>query len=173
MPPITTTDNLPTDNKHSYRPGRRTILRAGTTAAWAVPVIAAAAPAQAAACSGSAATLTATLVGNTTVQVKVGKKYNVTATVLLCNTGNVSTCGLYLTATGTLLTHLGVDLFGIIDAQGAGSASLTVLAPLNAQIAAGVCVTVVVNFIADPGDVALTFGAAGSALAVLNIHVGP
>ena len=127
---------------------RRSVVRAGATAAWAVPVVAMAAPASAASCSGGSTSLTA---------VKVGKheqagspKLTVTQTVMVCNTGDSPTCDLAATATvevaSTKLNRFAVSGWPAAAELGAGARSLTVMAPATGQLQPGQCATYTVSY---------------------------
>ncbi len=76
---------------------RRSLVRIGATAGWAVPVVAMAAPASAATCSGGTTSLTAIKVGDH--QQSGSPKLTVTQDVEMCNNGDSATCDLSATAT--------------------------------------------------------------------------
>jgi hypothetical protein len=135
-------------NESTTGVGRRAIVRVGATAAWVVPAIAIAAPAQAAACSGGTTSLTAVKVG---AHHQSGHpKLVVTQRVQVCNTGSSPTCALaahaHVAGSSTKLNAFEVVGWPRAHAGGAGSKSLTVLAGANAQIGAGECHVYQVTF---------------------------
>ena len=138
------------------RMGRRTLVRAGATAAWTVPVIAMVAPANATTtCSGGSTTLTAVKVAKSQSQ-SGGPKLTVSLQVTVCNTGQSGTCGLYATATGsdasTKLNGLTVGTWPAATSGGGGSASLVVSAPATGQLAQNTCTTYDVSYVIHDGS---------------------
>ena len=127
---------------------RRSVVRVGATAAWAVPVVAMAAPASAAACSGGSTTLTVVTVGGP--QQSGAQKLTVTQQVQVCNTGDSATCALSATATSSgasrKLNSFGVAGWPAAAAGGGGSRSLTVTAPATQRLKPGECVTFAVTY---------------------------
>ena len=176
--PIPTTPTKQTDKL-----GRRSLVRAGATAAWAVPVVAMAAPAQAATCSGGSTTLTAVKVGQINASFNKGTT-TATLTVYVCNTGHSDSCALSATVTGqcesggskdaecTKLTSFSVGTWpGATSA--AGATSLTVLAPANQQLGAGQCSTygVTLKMSGKKGTVTLAFRTSNGGLATLTLAI--
>lgn len=171
--PTTRTDKL----------GRRSLVRAGATAAWTVPVVAMAAPAQAATCSGGSTTLTAVKVGAVNASFDKGTT-TVTLTVQVCNTGQSDSCALSSTLTGqcegggskdaqcTQLTAFTVGTWPGASSA-AGSTSLTVLAPANQQLGAGQCSTYGVTFAMSgkKGTVVLAFRTSNGGVASLTLPI--
>ena len=127
---------------------RRSVVRIGATAAWAVPAVALAAPASAASCSGGSTTLSAVTVGDH--QQSGHPKLTVTQEVQVCNTGDSTTCDLAATATvagaSGKLNRLTVSGWPAAGAAGAGARSLTVVAPATDQLEPGQCATYTVSF---------------------------
>ncbi len=143
------------DGKNS-RPSRRTIVRAGATAAWTVPVIAMAAPAEATSCSGGTTTLTVAKVANSQSQ-SGSPKLEVTLQVQVCNTGSRnSTCALSATASGTeassKLNDFLVSGWTGASTGGGGATSLTVSAPANQQLSHNACTTYQVTYVLHDGS---------------------
>ena len=158
------------------RIGRRALVRAGATAAWAVPVVAMAAPAHAAACSGGNATLTAVVVPNSRVRVPGGSPI-LSVQVVLSDTGQGATCALSATATALngskRLLALSVDDWPPVATDAAGTQSLTVSAPATAELAAGASRTSLVTFqLKDGGvhDVTVTFRSSNGGLATISVN---
>jgi hypothetical protein len=136
--------------------GRRNLVRAGATAAWAVPVIALASPASAdPVCSGGSASLTAVVLANTQTQ-SGHPKLTVTVQVQVCNTGSTATCGLYATASmseaSARFNAFSVGDWPGVSLSGAGSQNLMVSAPAGEQIAAGQCATYLVSYAIHDGS---------------------
>ena len=127
---------------------RRSVVRVGATAAWAVPVVAMAAPASAAACSGGSTTLTAVTMGDP--QQSGVNKLTVTQQVQVCNTGTSATCDLSATATSSgasnKLNLFSVSGWPVAATGGGGSRSLTVSAPADQQLQPGECATFTVTY---------------------------
>ena len=127
---------------------RRSVVRVGATAAWAVPVVAMAAPASAAACSGGSTTLTAVAVGKP--QLSGHQKRTVTQQVQVCVTGDSATCDLAATATSAgasrKLNSFSVSGWPAATTGGGGARSLTVTAPADQQLKPGECATYLVTF---------------------------
>jgi len=156
--------------------GRRTLVRAGATAAWTVPVIAMAAPAQATSCSGGTTTLTAVTVTGSKVQT--GKpKLTVTVQVQVCNTGGSQTCDLYATASGigasTRLNAFSVGSWPAAEVGGGGSTTLMVSAPADEQLGSGSCATYLVSYLLHDASgehtVTITFATGNGAVASVNV----
>jgi hypothetical protein len=139
-------DNI---SSHTTHAGvrRRAVVRVGAVAAWAVPVVAMAAPAPAAACSGGSTTLTAVALGDP--QLSGGHKPTVTQQVQVCNTGASATCDLSATATSAGASRK-LNLFSLngwpAATTGGGSRSLTVTAPADQQLQPGECATFPVTY---------------------------
>jgi hypothetical protein len=155
---------------------RRTIVRVGATAAWTVPLIALAAPATAATCSGGTTGLTATLLAGSSHQTS-GNPKTVTFQVQVCDTGHSATCALSATATAPgsngKLSSLSVGSWAGATSS-AGATSLTVSAPAAGQLAAGGCATyaVTVTVKGGSGQLTLTFRTSNGGLAVVSLSVG-
>jgi hypothetical protein len=156
--------------------GRRTLVRAGATAAWTVPVIAVAAPAHATSCSGGSTTFTALKVVGS--QSQSGEpKLTVTVQVQVCNTGDSGSCALYATATGSgassRLNAFSVGGWPSVTTGGAGSNTLTVSAPANQQLGAGACTTYLVSYLLHDGSgthtVTIMFATDNGALASVDV----
>ncbi len=162
-------NNATFDDGKNSRPTRRTVVRVGATAAWAVPVIAMAAPAQAVTASGGTTTLTAVVVPHSQGQ----SEQTVTFQVQVCNTGTSATAGLSATAGGGShkLTGFTVGSWpGATNSKGA--TSLSVSAPTDGQIAKNSCSTYLVSFtLHDAGTqvIKITFKTTNGALATFNI----
>ena len=155
--------------------GRRTLVRAGATAAWTVPVIAMAAPALAATCSGGSTSLSAVLVGP--VDQSGHNPTTVTFKVQVCDTGGSATCALSATAVapGAIgkLSALTVGTWaGATSSDGAKA--LTVQAPANGELAAGACAiyNVTVKVKGGAGQLTLIFKTANGGLATVSLSVG-
>jgi hypothetical protein len=127
---------------------RRSLVRAGATAAWTVPVVAMAAPAQAASCSGGSTTLTAVKVGTTSQSGK--PKLTVTLQVQVGNTGQSQSCALAATVTAqeasSKLNAFSVGTWTPAAVGGGGATSLTTVAPANEQLGAGQYTTYPVTY---------------------------
>ena len=139
-------DNTSVATREGVR--RRSVVRIGATAAWAVPVVALAAPASAASCSGGSTTLSAVTVGDH--EQSGHPKLTVTQQVQVCNTGASTTCDLAATATSvgasTKLNFFSVSGWPAAATAGGGARSLTVVAPATGQLAPGECATYTVTF---------------------------
>lgn len=140
-------DNISSQDSHEGV-RRRSVVRVGATAAWAVPVVAMAAPASAAACSGGSTTLTAVALGDP--QLSGGHKPTVTQQVQVCNTGASATCQLSATATSAGASRK-LNLFSVSGWPAAaaghgGSRSLTVSAPGDQELQPGDCATYTVTY---------------------------
>jgi hypothetical protein len=138
------------NSSHATHEGvrRRSVVRVGATAAWAVPVVAMAAPASAAACSGGSTTLTAVTIGDP--QQSGCHKPTVTQQVQVCNTGASATCDLSATVTSAGASRK-LNLFSVSGWPAAtvghgGSRSLTVTAPADQQLQPGECATYTVTY---------------------------
>jgi hypothetical protein len=127
---------------------RRSVVRIGATAAWAVPAVALAAPASAASCSGGSISLSAVTVGDH--QQSGHPKLTVTQEIQVCNTGTSTTCDLAATATvsgaSTKLNGLSVSGWPAASTGGGGARSLTVVGPADGQLAPGECATYTVSY---------------------------
>ena len=149
-------------------------MRAGATAAWTVPVIAMAAPALAATCSGGSTSLSAVLVGS--VNQSGHNPTTVTFKVQVCDTGGSATCALSATATAPgingKLSALTVGTWAGATSS-SGSKSLTVQAPANGELAAGDCAiyNVTVKVKGGAGQLTLTFKTANGGLATVSLSV--
>jgi hypothetical protein len=169
-------ENITSETIRTSSMGRRTLVRAGATAAWTVPVIAMAAPAHATSCSGGTTTLTAVTLSGTKTQ-SGSPKLTVTVQVQVCNTGDSQTCDLYATATGngasTRLNAFSVGDWPAVTTGGAGSATLTTIAPANEQLGAGGCSTYLVSYLLHDASgthtVTLTFATGNGAMATVNV----
>jgi hypothetical protein len=156
--------------------GRRTIVRAGATAAWTVPLIAVAAPAMAATCSGGTTGLTAVLLPGSTHQT-TGNPKTLTFQVQVCDTGHSATCALSATATAPgangKLTSLSFGSWAAATSTN-GASSLTISAPADGQISAGGCATynVTIKVKGGSGQLTLTFRTSNGGLAVVSLSVG-
>ncbi len=156
--------------------GRRTIVRAGATAAWTVPLIAMAAPATAATCSGGSTTLSAVLLPGSSHQT-TGNPKTVTFQVQVCNTGQSPTCALSATAaapgTNGKLTLLSVGSWPAASSTD-GARSLTVSSSAADQLEAGGCATynVTIKVKGGSGQLTLTFRTSNGGLAVVSLSVG-
>lgn len=156
--------------------GRRTLVRAGATAAWTVPVIAMAAPAHATSCSGGTTTLTAVTLAGTQSQ-SGSPKLTVTVQVQVCNTGGSPTCDLYASASGAgasnRLNAFSVGDWPAASSGGSGASALTVSAPANEQVGAGGCSTYLVSYLLHDGSgthtVTVTFATGNGAVASVNV----
>jgi hypothetical protein len=169
-------DDIVSEATRTSPMGRRTLVRAGATAAWTVPVIAVAAPAHATSCSGGSTTFTAVAVDDS--QSQTGHpKLTVTLQVQVCNTGDSQSCDLYATASGTgasnRLNGLSVGGWPSVTSGGAGSSTLTVSAPANEQLGAGDCTTYLVSYLLHDGagthTVTITFATANGASASVDV----
>lgn len=168
-------DNL-SDATRQAPMGRRTLVRAGATAAWTVPVIAMAAPAHATSCSGGTTTLTAVTLAGTQTQ-SGSPKLTVTVQVQVCNTGGSQTCDLYATAIGTgasnRLNAFSVGDWPAVSSGSSGASSLTVSAPANEQVGAGGCSTYLVSYLLHDGSgthtVTITFATGNGGTASVNV----
>lgn len=154
--------------------GRRTLVRVGATAAWTVPVIAMAAPAQAATCSGGSTSLTVALASD----LGQSGKNQVTRSlqVQVCNTGTSASCALSATV-GESGGAKKVTSFSVGDWPAAssvdGDTSLTVLAPASGQLAPNGCATYLVTFKVKNGATSYTlaFRTSNGGLATLDVSV--
>jgi hypothetical protein len=153
--PFIVRDDIVSETTRKTPMGRRTLVRAGATAAWTVPVIAMAAPAHATSCSGGSTTLTAVKIANSQSQ-SGSPKLTVTLQVQVCNTGDSPTCDLYASASGTSasnrLNALSVSGWPAATTSGAGSSTLTVSAPTNGQLDPGDCATYLVSYLLHDGS---------------------
>jgi hypothetical protein len=169
-------DDIVSEANRKSPMGRRTLVRAGATAAWTVPVIAIAAPAHATSCSGGSTTFTAVTVDGSQDQTG-SPKLTVTLEVLVCNTGDSSSCDLYATASGSgasnSLNAFSVGSWPAVTSGGAGSSTLTVSAPANEQLGAGDCTTYLVSYLLHDGSgthtVTITFTASNGASASVDV----
>jgi hypothetical protein len=169
-------ENTVSETSRTSRMGRRTLVRAGATAAWTVPVIALAAPAHATSCSGGTTTLTAVKIAGTQSQ-SGSPKLTVTVHVQVCNTGDSQTCDLYATASDTgasnRLNALSVGDWPAVSSGGAGATALTVIAPANEQIGSGACSTYLVSYLLHDASgthtVTITFATGNGAVASVNV----
>jgi hypothetical protein len=168
-------DDVIAEHRRDNHLGRRTLVRVGATAAWTVPVIAMAAPAMAATCSGGSTTLTVVKIPGTDSQT--GKKPTTRSVqVQLCNTGGSATCALSATVTGpgasSKLTSLTVGDWPGATSSG-GADSLTVLAPAAGQLAHGECATYLVTFEVKvgQGQFTITFKTSNGGLATVSLTV--
>ena len=167
-------DDTIAEDRRDNHVGRRTLVRAGATAAWTVPVIAMAAPAMAATCSGGSTSLTAVLASS--VNQSGHNPTTVTFSVQVCDTGGSATCALSATATAPgangKLTALTVGSWAGAT-SGSGVKSLTVQAPADGQLAAGECATynVTVKVKGGAGQLTLTFKTSNGGLATVSLSV--
>lgn len=168
-------DDAIAEDRRDNHLGRRTLVRAGATAAWTVPVIAMAAPALAATCSGGATTLTVVTVQGSDSQTGKNPKTR-SVQVQLCNTGGSATCALSATVTGpgasSKLTSLTVGNWPGATSSG-GADSLTVQAPAAEQVAHGDCATYLVTFQVKTGQgqFTITFKTSNGGLATVSLNV--
>ncbi|WP_151084267.1 hypothetical protein [Nocardioides cynanchi] len=169
-------DHTTTKPTRSSHLGRRTLVRAGATAAWTVPVIAMAAPAHATSCSGGVTTLSAVTVTDSKTQT--GKpKLTVTVQVQVCNTGETQTCDLYATASGsgasTRLNAFSVGDWPAVEVGGGGSKTMMASAPANEQLGSGSCTTYLVSYLLHDGSgehtVTITFATGNGGVASVNV----
>jgi hypothetical protein len=169
-------DDISSETISTTPMGRRTLVRAGATAAWTVPVIAMAAPAHATSCSGGSTVLSAVVVSGTKTQT--GRpKLTVNVQVQVCNVGGSQSCDLFATAVGTgastRLNALSVGGWPGAVTGGAGSSNLTVIAPADQQLGVGACTTYQVSYLlhdaAGTHTVRVTFGTGNGASASVNV----
>jgi len=141
-------------HRSTHRVARRSLVRTGVTAAWAVPAVTVVAAAPAfAACSGQANLGTSTHLS----PLRVGKL--VTVTVVLRNSG-ATTSGLALSVTnsGHTLDSLSAAGWSTATASGGGSATLTsVAAAQQACSAIGTVSTFLVTLHSGDPSQSLTF----------------